>query len=106
MSCATEPTCWSTPSCGGISSKQIGLPRLTDVLDYHSSVPEAAETAARGDVGTLVLTHLVPAPAPGTEQEWIDQAAAHFGGAVILAHDLLSLEVTGAEGSGTGRSDA
>ena len=74
--------------------ESVGLARLTDVLDYHSSVPEAAETAARGDVGTLVLTHLVPAPAPGTEQEWIDLAATRFGGAVVLAHDLLSLEVT------------
>jgi ribonuclease Z len=86
--------------------EEIGLPRLTDVLDYHSSVPDAARSAARAGIGTLVLTHLVPAPAPGTEQDWIDQAAPHFGGAVILAHDLLTLEVTGAEGSGTGRPDA
>ncbi len=71
----------------------IGLPRLLDVLDYHSSVEDAARTAARGGVGTLVLTHLVPAPAPGTEQEWIDLAAAHFDGTVILAEDLLTVEV-------------
>ncbi len=71
----------------------IGLPRLLDVLDYHSSVEDAARTAARGGVGTLVLTHLVPAPAPGTEQEWIDLAAAHFDGTVVLAEDLLTLEV-------------
>ena len=42
----------------------IGLPRLTDVLDYHSSVEDAARTAARNGVGTLVLTHLVPPPQP------------------------------------------
>jgi ribonuclease Z len=71
----------------------IGLPRLTDVLDYHSSVPEAAETAARAGVRTLVLTHLVPAPAPGTEQEWLDQATAHFTGEVVLGADLVSLDV-------------
>ncbi|MGD0392593.1 MAG: MBL fold metallo-hydrolase [Acidimicrobiales bacterium] len=74
--------------------EQFGLPRLTDVLDYHSSVPEAAQTAERGMVGTLVLTHLVPAPAPGTEQEWIDQARPEFGGVVVVAGDLSSLEVT------------
>jgi ribonuclease Z len=45
-------------------------------------------------VGTLLLTHLVPAPAPGTEQEWLDQAAAHFSGEVVLATDLLSLELS------------
>ena len=75
--------------------EQFGLPRLTDVLDYHSSVPEAAKTAERGGVGTLVLTHLVPSPATGTEQEWIDQTTGHFGGSVIVANDLLSIEVTG-----------
>jgi ribonuclease Z len=71
----------------------IGLPRLLDVLDYHSSVEDAARTAARGGVGTLVLTHLVPAPAPGTEHEWIELAAAHFDGTVVLAEDLLTVEV-------------
>jgi ribonuclease Z len=73
--------------------EEIGLPRLTDVLDYHSSVADAAQTAARAGVGTLVLTHLVPPPAPGTEHEWIDQAQAHFNGSVILATDLLALDV-------------
>jgi ribonuclease Z len=75
--------------------EQIGLPRLSDVLDYHSSVPDAAETAARNGVRTLVLTHLVPAPGPGTEPEWLGQASAHFGGAVVVASDLLVLDVPG-----------
>jgi ribonuclease Z len=73
--------------------EQIGLPRLTDVLDYHSSVEDAARTAARNGVATLLLTHLVPAPAPGAEQEWIDLAAAHFDGEVVVASDLLSLDL-------------
>jgi ribonuclease Z len=71
----------------------FGLPRMLDVLDYHSSVPHAAQTAARNGVGCLVLTHLVPAPAPGSEAEWLAQAAEHFGGEVVLATDLLTLEV-------------
>ncbi len=74
--------------------EMIGVPRLLDVLDYHSSVEDAARTAARGGVGTLLLTHLVPAPAPGTEDEWIAMAAGEFDGTVVLASDLLSLEVT------------
>ncbi len=73
--------------------ESIGLPRLLDVLDYHSAVDDAARTAARGRVGTLVLTHLVPAPAAGTEDEWLAQAAAHFAGQVVLASDLLALDV-------------
>jgi ribonuclease Z len=75
--------------------ERFGVPRLTDVLDYHSSVADAARSAARGGVRVLVLTHLVPAPAPGTDQEWIDQAADHFEGDVMLAHDLLAVDVTG-----------
>ncbi|MGA3148647.1 MAG: MBL fold metallo-hydrolase [Acidimicrobiales bacterium] len=80
--------------------EQFGLPRLTDVLDYHSSVPDAARTAERSSVGTLVLSHLVPPPAPGTEQDWIDQAATEFGGLVVVASDLSSLEVTDRRSAG------
>jgi len=72
--------------------EQFGLPRLLDVLDYHSSVPDAATTAARAGVATLVLTHLVPAPAPGTEPEWTAQAAAHFDGRVVVGADLVTVD--------------
>ncbi len=71
----------------------FGLPRLVDVCDYHSTVEQAAQTAARGGVGTLVLTHMVPAPMPGDEQQWIDLAAAHFDGEIVLGADLDRIEV-------------
>ena len=73
----------------------IGLPRLTDVLDYHSTVEDAARTAARNGVGTLVLTHLVPAPRPEAEHEWAALAGEHFDGMVVVAQDLLALDVGG-----------
>jgi ribonuclease Z len=71
----------------------IPSPRLQDILDYHSNIEDAAATAARGGVSTLVLTHLVPSPWPGTEQEWVDEARAVFGGEVVLASDLYELEL-------------
>jgi ribonuclease Z len=71
----------------------LNLPRLTDILDYHSSVEDAARTAARGGVGTLVLSHLVPAPAPGTEEEWREQASAVFDGEVMVASDLDAVDL-------------
>ena len=71
----------------------IGVPRLTDVCDYHSSVEQAAQTAARAGVATLVLTHMVPAPAPGTEHEWSDIAAEHFDGRIVVAADMNTVEV-------------
>lgn len=73
--------------------ERLGVPRLLDILDYHSSIADAAQTAEHAGVRTLVLTHLVPSPAPGTEQEWIDLASTHFGGNVVLAEDLLTIDV-------------
>jgi ribonuclease Z len=73
--------------------EQIPFPRLQDVLDYHSSIADAGATAARAGVATLVLTHPVPPPQPGTEAEWIAEAAAVFDGEVILADDLTTVTV-------------
>jgi ribonuclease Z len=66
----------------------IPAPRLQDILDYHSSCADAGKTATRAGVRTLVLTHPVPPPAPGTEAEWVEQAAEHFDGEIMLAKDL------------------
>ncbi len=72
---------------------QIPLQRLQDVCDYHSTVTQAAQTAARSGVGTLVMTHMVPAPPPGGVQEWIDLAAQHFDGTILAPQDLATIEV-------------
>ena len=72
---------------------QIPLARLQDVCDYHSTVTQAAQTAARAGVGTLVLTHMVPAPPPGGAQVWIAVASGHFGGTVLAPDDLTAVEV-------------
>lgn len=72
---------------------QIPSPRLQDVTDYHSTVAQAAQTAARGGVGTLALVHMVPAPSPGAESEWIDIAQQHFDGTVLAPADLDSLDL-------------
>ena len=72
--------------------KTIPSARLQDIHDYHSSVEDAARTAARAGVSTLVFTHPVPAPFPGTEGEWIALAAAHFDGEIIFGADLMAVE--------------
>ena len=66
--------------------------RFLDILDYHSTVQQAAQTAARAGVGTLVLTHFVPAIQPGQETEWHAMAAQHFGGEIVVGPDLTSVE--------------
>jgi ribonuclease Z len=67
--------------------------RLQDICDYHSSVEEAAATADRAGVGTLVMTHYVPALVPGQEEQWRALAATKFGGRIELGDDLLRVEV-------------
>jgi ribonuclease Z len=73
--------------------EQIPLQRLKDILDYHSSVEQAAATAARAGVDTLVLTHYVPPLASGQEEQWRALAAGEFNGRVELGDDLLRVSV-------------
>jgi len=73
--------------------ESVPMQRVQDILDYHSSVEEAAQTAARAGVGTLVLTHYVPALVPGTEDEWRALVTPHFGGRVVLGDDLTRVEI-------------
>jgi ribonuclease Z len=67
--------------------------RLKDILDYHSSVEEAAATATRAGVGTLILTHYVPPLAPGQEEDWRARAATEFSRQIELGDDLHRVEV-------------
>ena len=73
--------------------QQMPVQRIRDILDYHSSVEQAAGTAARAGVGTLVLTHYVPPLVPGQEDQWRAQAATEFSGPVEIGDDLLRVSV-------------
>ncbi|OBK19467.1 ribonuclease Z [Mycobacterium asiaticum] len=72
---------------------QVPQQRVKDVCDYHSSVQEAAATATRAGVATLIMTHYVPAIAPGQEEQWRELAAAEFRGQIELGDDLHRVEV-------------
>ena len=67
--------------------------RFQDILDYHSSVQDAARTATKAGVKTLVLTHYIPGPAPGQEREWRAVAAEYFAGDVVVGDDLTAIEL-------------
>ena len=69
--------------------------RLQDILDYHSTVEQAAQTAKRAGVRTLVLTHFVPALQPGQEDEWRAKAAAQFDGEIVVGPDLTTASASG-----------
>lgn len=72
----------------------VPMQRLQDTLDYHSSPAEAAQTAAKADLATLILTHYVPPmPVSGTEDDWRALSAEHFGGVIELGDDLHQVDV-------------
>jgi ribonuclease Z len=66
--------------------------RFQDILDYHSTVAQAADTAERAGVAALVLTHYVPGMVKDAEPEW-RAFADQFGGLVVLGDDLTSLDL-------------
>ncbi|MCH9642334.1 MAG: ribonuclease Z [Actinomycetia bacterium] len=71
----------------------LPMQRIRDICDYHSSVEQAAETAARAGVGILILTHYVPAIQPGQEEEWRALAASAFDRKIEIGDDLHRVEV-------------
>ena len=71
----------------------IPIPRVLDTLDYHSSPAEAAQTAARAGMATLVMTHYFPPPADGDDDAYRTLAAEHFDGTIEVGDDLHRVEV-------------
>jgi ribonuclease Z len=69
------------------------LQRIRDICDYHSSVEQAADTAARAGVGILILTHYVPSPARGEYEGWRALAATVFERQIELGDDLHRVQV-------------
>ena len=69
--------------------------RITrDILDYHASPEEAAETAKAAGVQQLVLSHIVPAvPSSFFYPAFLGHAAKRFSGPIVVGEDgmLFSL---------------
>jgi ribonuclease Z len=73
--------------------RQIPNARIQDILDYHSSVEQAAETAQRCGVGALVLTHYVPPQPTAALEQWRDLVTPIYSGTVVLGDDLTTYEI-------------
>ena len=73
--------------------RQIPNARIQDILDYHSSVEQAADTAARAGVGALVLTHYVPPQPTLMLEQWRDLVTPIYSGTVVLGDDLTTYEI-------------
>ena len=72
----------------------VPIQRMQDTLGYHSSLEEAAATATRAGLDTLVLTHYIPAFPSGGGDDWRELAARHFTGRVELGDDLHHITIT------------
>ncbi|MEL7157779.1 MAG: MBL fold metallo-hydrolase [Actinomycetota bacterium] len=73
--------------------EQVPNEMFQDIIDYHSGVVDAAQTAARVGAKRLVLTHLVPAPTPDQYPEWVALAAEHFDGEIVIGDDLTTVTI-------------
>ncbi len=65
-----------------------------DIVDYHTSPEEAAQTAREAGARYLVLNHIVPVlPLPGLETAFLGKASDFFSGPIRIASDgdFLSL---------------
>jgi ribonuclease Z len=74
--------------------RMVPMQRFVDTIDYHSTVVQAAQTATRCGVRTLVLTHQIPTPGAGTADEWIGIARAEFAGEIVFGEDLTSVSTS------------
>lgn len=72
-----------------------------DIVDYHSSPEEAAETASSAKVRYLLLNHIVPTlpPIPGMEKAFLGGAGELFSGTIRVGTDgdFLSLPAGGTQ---------
>ena len=73
--------------------KLINNKRFQDILDYHSTVEQAAQTATKAGIKKLILTHYVPSMQPGQEEEWRAFAAKYFDGEIVLGDDLTTTTI-------------
>lgn len=66
------------------------MQRMRNVIEYHSDVRQAGETAQRCNVKTLILGHCLPPP--GQEDVWAAAAREVFNGTIAVSSDLFRLK--------------
>ena len=67
-------------------------PRLMEhLLRSHTTTEELGRVAEAAGVGTVVLSHLVPAGPAYTDAMWIEGVRRHFRGRIIVGRDGMEL---------------
>ena len=78
---------WSLLAAMAVRTRNVRLGTMLTPLPWRRPWKVASQAA------TLVLTHYVPALAPGDEDTWRAMAAEHYDGRIELGDDLLTVEV-------------
>ena len=61
---------------------------MRDILGYHASPAQAADSARVAGVKMLVLSHVVPSmPSPYLNAAFLDGAEDHFEGPIVVGED-------------------
>ena len=85
---------------GFIAKRVALLPNRDNIVNHltesHTSPEDAGRIAARANVKTLILSHLVPGDSEITEEEWEGRARTEFDGDVICGVDLDQFPLVGA----------
>ena len=64
----------------------------THIMNSHTAVEDAGRVATRAGVGTLVLSHFVPAETPlVSDEQWLAAARTTFDGRIVVGRDLMEL---------------
>jgi ribonuclease BN (tRNA processing enzyme) len=61
------------------------------LIASHTVAEDVGRVAAAAGVKTLVLSHLVPASYPVTDQMWMEAVRPHFAGEIVVARDLMEI---------------
>jgi ribonuclease BN (tRNA processing enzyme) len=80
----------------GVDRMVAGVANATtlkqSIVSHHTSAEDAGRVAAAAGVGTLVLSHLIPADDPSlTDEVWLQAARTHFRGRILVGRDLMEI---------------
>ncbi len=86
---ALSPTLVARLREGAVRAGRPALAKIfADIVDYHATPEQAAETAQAAGVKLLLLNHIVPAlPLPGLQQAFLGGAADRFQGTLRIGRD-------------------
>ena len=85
----------------GLEKKGIkNMAQITrDILNYHASPEEAAESAKEAGVKQLVLSHIVPSiPSKFFYPAFLGDAAKRYGGPIVIGEDGMILTLPAGKG--------